>query len=195
MSTTTELVDLVFRSAHTATQFTDRPVQDGLLRELYDVAKWGPTSVNCQPMRLVFVRTAEGKQRIKSALMPGNVEKTMAAPVVVVVATDRRFYEQLPKQFPAMSGARDMLAADPAFAYSTGFRNSRLQGAYLMLAARMLGLAVGPMSGFDPAKLNAELFPDGDWEANFLFNLGYGDAAGYRPRGPRLDFEVVARMA
>jgi 3-hydroxypropanoate dehydrogenase len=195
MTTPSEFLDLAFRHAHTANKFKDQPVGDALLHELYELAKWGPTSLNCQPMRLVFVRSAEGKQRLKQALMPGNVDKTMAAPVLVIVATDKRFYEQLPTQFPAVPGARDMMAGNAALAQSTGFRNGSLQGAYLMLAARMLGLAVGPMSGFDPAKLNAAFFPSGDWEANFLFNLGYGDDTGNRPRGPRLDFDAVARFA
>lgn len=189
------VADLLFRAARSANKFTARPVEDVLLRHIYDIARWGPTSLNSQPMRVVFVRTLEGKERLKPSLFSGNVEKTMAAPVTVIVATDTFFHEQLPAQLPAVPGARELMGNNQALAQSTAFRNSSLQGAYLMLAARLVGLAVGPMSGFDADKLDAAFFPDGRWRANFLFNMGYGDESGNRARGPRLDFDFSARLA
>ena len=194
MDFTDTALDLAFFKARTEHQFLDRAIDDELLRRLYDVCKWGPTSVSCQPMRLVFVRSEEAKLKLKPSLMPGNVDKTMAAPVTAVVAIDKRFYEQLPTQFPFMPQARDMLAADEAFASFTGTLNASLQGAYLIIAARLLGLGAGPMSGFDAAKVNEAFFPDGDWHAHFLVNLGYADDGGFRPRGPRLAFDEVARV-
>ncbi len=188
-------LDQAFVAAHTANKFTDQPVSDDTLRALYDLCKWGPSSMNCQPMRLVFVRSAEAKAKLKEALSPGNVDKTMAAPVTVIVGMDTQFFEHLPTQFAPMPAARDMFAGNATLAADTAMRNSSLQGGYLMVAARMLGLAAGPMSGFDPAKLNAAFFPDGRVKANFLVNLGYADASGNRPRGPRLAFEDVAQIA
>lgn len=151
--------------------------------------------MNCQPARVVFVRTPEGKERLRPALSPNNVEKTMAAPAVAIVANDSAFYEKMPNQFPANPGARDMFAGKPPFAEETAFRNGTLQGVYLILAARALGLAAGPMSGIDTAKVNEAFFPDGRWRANFLVNLGWGDPSGTRPRGPRLSFDEVVRLA
>jgi 3-hydroxypropanoate dehydrogenase len=182
-----------FTSARTFNRFRPEPVSDETLRALYDLLKWGPTSVNCQPGRYLFLRSEAAKQRLKPCLSPGNVDKTMAAPLVVLVATDSRFYEHLPEQFKAFD-AKAMFDGNPAMAEPTALRNSTLQGAYLMIAARLLGLDCGPMSGFDAAKANAEFFPDGRFKANFLVNLGYGDPAGNYPRGPRLPFEVVAQV-
>ena len=187
-------LDQIFRSARTLHTFTDQPVTDDTLRALYALAQWGPTSMNCQPMRLVFVRSDQAKERLKPALSPGNVDKAMAAPVVAIVASDTRFYEQLPMQFPANPNARALFADNATLAADTAMRNSSLQGAYLILAARSLGLAAGPMSGFNPAVVNAAFFPDGAWKANFLINLGWGDATGAHPRGPRLTFEDVVRI-
>ncbi|HEX7637320.1 MAG TPA: malonic semialdehyde reductase [Burkholderiaceae bacterium] len=184
----------LFLDARTFNKFQPRPVDDATLRRLVDLAKWGPTSMNAQPGRFVFVRSAEAKEKLKPALMPGNRDKTMAAPVTVIVAHDVAFHEHLPTQFPAMPGARDMFAGSDAMRESTAFRNGSLQGAYLILAARALGLDAGPMSGFDPAAVDAAFFPDGRWKSNFLVNLGYGDPAGNHPRGPRLPFETVARI-
>lgn len=183
-----------FVDAHTATQFASRPVDDATLHALYDLCKWGPTSMNCQPMRLVFVRSEAAKARLKPCLSPGNVDKTMAAPVTAIVASDSSFFEHLPTQFQAFAGAREMFAGNAALAAETALRNSSLQGAYLMVAARMLGLAAGPMSGFDAARLNEAFFPEGRIRANFLVNLGWPDAQGYRPRGPRLMFDQAARI-
>lgn len=188
-------LDQMFLAARTFNKFTSEPVGDDLLKQLYDLYKWGPTSMNTQPGRLVFVRSAEGKEKLKPALMPNNVEKAMAAPVVAIVAQDTAFYDHMPTQFPAMPGARDMFANNAGLCAETASRNSALQGAYLIMAARALGLATGPMSGFNPAAVNDAFFPDGRWKANFLINLGWGDASGNRPRGPRLAFEDSVVLA
>lgn len=186
--------DQLFREARTFNKFTDRAVTDETLRQLHDLYKWGPTSVNCQPARVVFVRGADAKERLRPALSPNNVDKTMAAPVTAIVAYDSAFFDQEPSQFPPMIPARAMFASNAEFAADTAFRNGSLQGAYLILAARALGLDCGPMSGFDPKVLNAAFFPDGRWKANFLVNLGWGDPAANRPRGPRLSFEEAVRI-
>ena len=182
-----------FTAARTFNRFKPEPVSDATLAALYELLKWGPTSMNCQPARYLFLRSDEAKQRLKPALSPSNLDKTLAAPVVVVVATDTRFFEHLPEQFPAYD-AKPMFEANAALAEATAQRNGTLQGAYLIVAARLLGLDCGPMSGFDTAKLNAEFFADGRLRVNFLVNLGYGDAAGNHPRGLRLPFEVAARV-
>jgi 3-hydroxypropanoate dehydrogenase len=181
-------LDTLFRGARTHTAWLPRPVPEGLLREVYDLAKMGPTSANGSPARFVFLTTPEARERLVPALMPGNVEKTRSAPVVVLVAQDMEFYEKLPRLFPSFD-ARGMFAGNPGLIADTAARNSSLQGAYFMLAARSLGLDCGPMSGFDPAKVDAEFFPDGKWRVNFLCNLGFGDPTKLYPRAPRLDFE------
>lgn len=186
-------LDQIFVDARTANKFTDRPVDDDTLRQLYDLLRWGPTSMNSQPARFVFLRSTASRQRLLPALSPGNQQKTLTAPVTVIVAQDTRFFDQLPTLFPAYD-AKPMYEANPALAESTAFRNSSLQGAYLIIAARLLGLDCGPMSGFDPAKVNAEFFPDGRWKANFVCNLGYADPTGNHPRGPRLPFETAVQM-
>lgn len=183
-----------FLQARSANRFTGDAIDDDVLKALYEAAKFGPTSMNCQPMRLVFVRSAAAKTKLKDALAPGNVEKTMAAPVTVIVAMDRQFHEQLATQFPAVPGIAGMYVANAGLAAETALRNASLQGAYLMIAARLAGLAVGPMSGFDRAKVDEAFFRDTTWTTNFLFNLGVADPAGYRPRGPRLSFDEVARI-
>jgi nitroreductase len=184
----------VFLEARTFNAFGKQDVPDELLQELYDLAKWGPTSFNSQPGRFVFVRSDEAKAKLVACLSPGNADKTMKAPVIVIVAQDTRFFDHLPDQFPANPKARDMYSDNTALAEATAFRNSSLQGAYLIIAARMLGLACGPMSGFNAAAVNAAFFPDGRCKANFLVNLGYGDAAALRPRGPRLGFTAAAQI-
>lgn len=186
-------LEQAFTHARTFNKFTDRPVSDETLRQIYDLMRWGPTSMNTQPARYVFLRTHESRLRLLPALSPGNQDKTMAAPVTVIVALDTRFFDQLSTQFPAYD-AKPMFESNAALAESTAFRNGTLQGAYLIIAARMLGLDCGPMSGFDADKVNTEFFPDGQWRANFLVNLGYGDPAGNRPRGPRLPFDTVAQL-
>ena len=184
----------VFLSARTFNAFNGDTVSDELLKQLYELVKWAPTSMNCQSAHFVFVKSDAAKQRLNPALMPGNQEKTMAAPVTVIVATDTQFYQHLPEQFPAIPDAKAMFEGNAEFSQSTAFRNSSMQGAYLMLAARMLGLDCGAMSGFDNKAVDAQFFPDGRYQSNFLINLGYGDDAGNYPRGPRLTFEQVARV-
>ena len=184
----------IFLGARTFNQFLPRPLDEPTLRRLVDLLKWGPTSMNTQPGRFVFVRSAAAKERLRLALSPGNVDKTLAAPVTVIVAYDTAFYDHLPTQFPANEKARGLFANDPQLATATAFRNGTLQGAYLIIAARALGLDCGPMSGFNNAKVDAAFFPDGLWKSNFLVNIGYGDPSGTRPRGPRLAFDVAARI-
>jgi len=184
----------LFVHGATAHTFDDREVPEPVLRELYGLAVLGPTSMNCQPMRLVFVASKEGKERLRPALAPGNVDKMMAAPVTAIVAADKNFFEQMPVLFPFAPTARDMFLSNEKLAHDTAFRNSSMQGAYLILAARSLGLAAGPMSGFDTAKVNETYFQDGDWKANFLVNLGYPTLKSYRPRGPKLSFDTACRV-
>ena len=184
----------LFFDARTFNKFQPRPIDDATLHSLVDLMKWGPTTMNSQPGRIVFVRTAEAKEKLKGALMGGNVDKTMVAPITAIVAYDTEFHENLPTQFPAMPGARDMFHGNTAFIETTALRNSSLQGAYLILAARALGLDAGPMSGFNNAAVDAAFFPDGKWKSNFLINLGYGDSTGNWPRGPRLPFHTMARI-
>ncbi len=183
-----EGLDLLFRSARTHNRWRDEPVSDVLLEALYDLCKMAPTSANCSPMRLIFVRTPEAKARLKPALAEGNVEKTMAAPVTAIVAYDLAFHDKLPQLFPH-TDARSWFVGKDELIQETAFRNGSLQGAYMILAARALGLDCGPMSGFDRAKVDAEFFPDSTIRSNFLCNLGIGDPAGLRPRAPRLAFE------
>lgn len=186
-------LDQLFREARTYTAWLPKPVSAEMLRELYELVKLGPTSANSTPARFMFVTTREGKERLKPALNEGNVEKTMAAPVTAIVASDLEFYEQMPRLFPHADIKQYFVGNLPAIEEHV-LRNGSLEGAYLILAARALGLDCGPMSGFDAAKVNAEFFPDGKWKANFLVNLGYGDAGKLRPRGPRLEFEEAVRM-
>ena len=190
---TAEALDQLFVHARTHNAFAPDPIPEATLRRLYDLMKWGPTSMNCQPARLVFVTSPEGKARLALALSPGNLDKTLAAPATVIIANDSRFYEHLPTMFPAYD-AKPMFERNAELAASTAFRNGTLQGAYLILAARSLGLDCGPMSGFDAGKLNAAFFPDGRYQANFLCNLGIGDPARLHPRGQRLSFEEACRL-
>ncbi|HXW65046.1 MAG TPA: malonic semialdehyde reductase [Burkholderiaceae bacterium] len=186
-------LDQLFRAAHTAHGFRPEPVSDETLHELHDLLKWGPTSFNCQPARFVFVRSAAAKERLKPALSPGNVAQTMAAPVTVIVASDSRFFDLLPAQYPAYD-AKPIYENNPTLARETALRNGSLQGAYLILAARALGLDCGPMSGFDAAAVDAEFFPDGRFRSNFLINIGAADPAKFFPRGPRLTFAAAAQI-
>jgi 3-hydroxypropanoate dehydrogenase len=200
-------LDQLFREARSYNVWLDKPVGDDLLRQLYDVVKWAPTSANSSPARFVFVRTKEGKERLKLALAPGNVDKTMSAPVTVIVAFDLKFYEKMPRLFPHNPKMRELYANAPELVEVTARRNSSLQGGYLILAARALGLDCGPMSGFDNAKLDElffnmgncegcdqEFFPQGHVKSNFLVNLGYADPASLFPRGPRLTFEEACTL-
>jgi 3-hydroxypropanoate dehydrogenase len=186
-------LDTLFRNARTFSHFLDLPVSDGTLQEIYDLLKWAPTTGNSSPGRFVFVRTAQAKARLQPTLAPGNVDKTMAAPVTVIVAHDLEFYENLPRLFPH-TDARSWFAGKPDHIATSAFRNGSLEGAYFILAARAVGLDCGPMSGFDNAKVDAAFFPDGRWKSNFLINLGYGDKASLHPRNPRLDFGEACRI-
>ena len=186
-------LDRIFRQARTHYAWTDGPVPDSKLEEIWSLMKWGPTSANSSPARFVFIRTAEGKARLKEVLSPGNVEKTMTAPVVAIVAYDTAFYDRLPFLFPH-ADARSWFAGNPQLAETTAFRNSTLQGAYFMLAARAVGLDVGPMSGFDAARLDQIFLAGTGWKSNFLVNLGYGSGKGQFDRAPRLSFDEACRL-
>jgi len=186
-------LDQLFRNARSTHAFSPEEVTDTTLQALYDLLKWGPTAFNAQPGRYVFIRSQQAKARLAPALSAGNRDKTLAAPVTVIVAYDNRFFEHLPTQFPGHD-AKPLFVNDAALAQSTAVRNGSLQGAYLLVAARALGLAVGPMSGFDTEKVNREFFADTSYHANFLANLGYPGAGVSRPRGPRLDFSQVAEV-
>ncbi|MGE0080359.1 MAG: malonic semialdehyde reductase [Thiohalomonadaceae bacterium] len=186
-------LDTLFRKARSFSYWLDRPVSDEQLHALYELMKWGPTSANSSPVRIVFVKSDEAKARLKPCLDEGNVAKSMSAPVVAIVAMDMEFYEYLPTLYPH-TDARAWFVGKPEAIRNTAFRNSSLQGAYLILAARSLGLDCGPMSGFDAGKLNAAFFPDGRWKANFICAIGYGDTGRLRPRGPRLAFDDACRI-
>lgn len=187
-------LDLLYRKARTHNGWQDRPVPESTLRELYDLMKWGPTSANASPARLVFVVTPEAKQRLLPAMSAGNQEKTRTAPVTVIVAYDLEFYEHLPKLFPHAPEARSWFAGNAASIEATAFRNSSLQGAYMILAARSLGLDCGPMSGFNAAAVDAAFFPDGKIKTNFICNMGYGDPSKIFARSPRLTFEEACKI-
>jgi 3-hydroxypropanoate dehydrogenase len=189
-----EGVDLLFRNARTHSHWLPKPVDDALLRKAYDLAKMGPTSANMCPMRIVFVKSKEGKERLKPCLDAGNVDKTMAAPVTAVVGMDVQFYEKLPRLFPhadARAWFKDL--PEPVLEY-IALRNSSLQGAYFLLAARAVGLDCGPMSGFDNARVDAAFFAGTSVKSNFLCNLGYGDPSKLHPRSPRLEFEEACTL-
>jgi 3-hydroxypropanoate dehydrogenase len=188
------VLDQLFRQARTHNGWLDKPVSEQTLRQLYDLAKMGPTSANCQPMRLVFVKGDEARKQLASCVAPGNLAKVQTAPVTAIVAHDSEFYEQLPRLFPH-TDARSWFVGNPELIRTTAFRNGTLQGAYLILAARALGLDCGPMSGFDNAKVDALFFPDGKVQSNFLVSLGYGDVSKLFPRSPRLDFDEACRIA
>ena len=183
----------LFLDARSHNAWLDQAVPDALLRQLYNTLKQGPTSNNCAPARFVFVRSADAKQQLLPALKGHNGEKMLQAPVTAIVAFDSQFFEFLPELFPAYDAAapyRD----NPQAAHTAALRNGSLQGAYLMLAARALGLDCGPMSGFDNAQVDATFFPDGRWKSNFLCSLGYGDVSALRPVGPRLSFDQACRL-
>jgi 3-hydroxypropanoate dehydrogenase len=188
-----DTLNQLFRQARTHSAWLPKRVPVEVLREVYELARWGPTSANCTPARFVFLESATAKARLVPALAPGNVEKTKAAPVTVIVAWDTEFYERLPQLFP-QADMRSYFVGKQPLIDETALRNGSLQGGYFILAARALGLDCGPMSGFDAAKVNAEFFPDGKWKANFLCNLGYGDRSKLFPRNPRLEFDEACRV-
>lgn len=186
-------LEQLFLQARTVHAFKPEPVSDDTLRQLYDLLKWGPTAFNAQPARYVFIKSEEARARLMPALSPGNVTQVKSAPVTVIVAQDSQFYEHLPTQFPVYD-AKPLFVGNAAMAEATAMRNSSLQGAYLILAARALGLDSGAMSGFNPQAVNEAFFPDGRYRVNFLLNIGVADPAGIMPRGPRLSFDEAARI-
>lgn len=186
-------LDQIFFNARTANGFLDKPVPLALLQEAYDIARMAPTSMNTQPTRYVFLTTPAAKERLKPALSPGNLDKTMGAPVTVIVATDTKFYEHMPQVWHG-AGAKENFEGNAALATGTATRNGTLGGAYFIIAARAVGLDCGPMSGFDIAKVNAEFFPDGRYATNFLINLGYADHSKEFKRNPRLSFEQACSV-
>ena len=186
---------LLFTEARTHNRFTPEPVPDVLLRQLYDLMKWGPTSANCSPARLVFVKSPEAKAKLAPCMSEGNRDKTLQAPVNAIVGMDMAFYDKLPELFPHNLTAKSWFDGNPEFSASTAMRNSSLQGAYFMLAARGLGLDCGPMSGFNADAVNAAFFAGTSVKANFICNLGHGDPTGLFPRSPRLAFEQACRIA
>ncbi|MFZ6747840.1 malonic semialdehyde reductase [Undibacterium sp. Ren11W] len=192
MLTPENLADL-FSNARTHNEWQNKPVSDTQLHAIYDLMKWGATSANCSPARLVFVRSESEKNKLLACVGPGNQDKTRTAPVTVIIGMDMAFYEQLPKLFPH-ADARAWFEGNQPLIDATAFRNSSLQGAYLMLAARAVGLDCGPMSGFDADKINAAFFAGTEVKANFICNLGYGDAEKLFPRSPRLTFDEACKI-
>jgi 3-hydroxypropanoate dehydrogenase len=186
-------LDTLFRAARTHHKWSDEPVTDDHLRALFDLLKWGPTSANSSPARFLFVRTPEAKEKLRPALSAGNIEQTMTAPVTAIVAHDPKFYDQLPTLFP-QADARSWFAGNEALAEETAFRNGSLQGAYLVIAARALGLDCGPMSGFDRARVDEAFLTERGWKSNFLVNIGHGDASVLHPRLPRLGFDEACLL-
>jgi 3-hydroxypropanoate dehydrogenase len=197
-----DALDVLFRQSRTHNAWLDIPVEDNVLRDLYELMKYGPTSANSLPARIVFLRTPEAKQRLVPALSPTNVAKTLQAPVTAIIGYDLKFHDQTPKLFPNNPAMRGMFASSQPLAEITAFRNGSLQGGYFILAARALGLDCGPMSGFDTAKVDQEFFSEaagnppcfGQVKSNFLCNLGYGDPSKLFPRNPRLDFDEACRL-
>lgn len=183
----------LYFDARTHNKWTDRPVPDALLRDVVDLMKWAPTSANCSPARFVFVKSEDAKARLKPLLQAGNVEKTMSAPVTAIIGSDQDFSEHLPRLFPH-ADAKSWFAGKPEFIKTTAFRNSSLQGAYFILAARALGLDCGPMSGFDNEGVDKVFFSGSAVKSNFICNLGYGDPAGLFPRSPRFAFDEIAKV-
>jgi len=186
-------LDQLFRQARTVHAFKPDAVSDDTIHQLYDLLKWGPTAFNGQPARYVFVKSEAAKAKLMPALSPGNVPQVQSAAVTVIVAYDTRFPEHLPTQFPGYD-AKAVFDANPGIVEPAAFRNSSLQGAYLILAARALGLDSGAMSGFNPQAVNEAFFPDGRFKVNFLLNIGVADPAGVYPRAPRLAFDEVAQI-
>ena len=191
-ATETGFLAAIFREARTFSHWQARPVPEAMVEAAFKLACLGPTSANCQPLRLVLVRSPAAKERLLPCVSSGNYEKVRTAPITAIVAYDLEFFELLPRLYPH-TDARGWFTTDPALTEETGFRNSSLQGAYFILALRAQGLDCGPMSGFDAAKVDAAFFPDRRYRTNFLLNIGYGDRGALRPRLPRLGFDEVAR--
>ncbi|MGO4326086.1 malonic semialdehyde reductase [Cupriavidus sp. 2TAF22] len=192
-----DILDTLFGNARSQNGWRDRSVSDAQLREIYEQMKWGPTSVNCSPARIVFVRTQDAKLKLKDALAPTNVDKVMNAPVVAIVGYDTNFHQALPELFPHNPAVKAWFEGEEksAFRETTAFRNGTLQGAYLILAARAVGLDCGPMSGFNNAAVDAAFFAGTAIKSNFICGLGYGDPAKVFARSPRLSFEQACTLA
>ena len=190
----TDALDTLFNHARTHNVWLDKPVTDAQLHQLYDLMKWGPTSANCSPARIVFVKSPEAKQKLVACMSAGNAEKTGKAPVTAIIGMDMEFYEKLPQLFPH-TDARSWFVGNQASIDATAFRNSSLQGSYLIMAARALGLDCGPMSGFDTDKVNAAFFAGTSVKVNFVCSIGYGDASKVLPRLPRLTFDEACKIA
>lgn len=189
-----DALDTIFRTARTHNAWTDKPVSDETLHRLYDLMKWGPTSANCSPSRIVFVKSKEAKEKLAPALSQGNLAKTMSAPVTAIIGYDVEFYERLPELFPHAPEAKTWFNWSKEWAEQTAFRNGSLQGGYFIVAARSLGLDCGPMSGFDMKKVDEAFFAGTAVKSNFLCNLGYGDPQGLFDRSPRLPFGDVCKI-
>jgi len=188
-----DTIDQLFLKARSQNAWLPEPVSDAQIHRLYELTRQGPTAFNCCPARFVFIRTPEGKERIKPALMPNNVAKALSAPVLAIVAYDAQWFDSLPKLFPM--DVAGMFRTNESLAHTTAMRNGSFQGAYLMLAARALGLDCGPMSGFNNEALDKEFFTDGQWKSNFICAIGHGDPSALRPVGPRLDFDAACQLA
>jgi 3-hydroxypropanoate dehydrogenase len=189
-----QAIEQLFTQARTHNGWLPKPVSDDLLKQCFELAKMGPTSANCSPMRVVFVRTPQGKARLAPAISKGNLDKTMSAPVTAIIAYDQKFYDRLPELFPH-ADAKSWFTSSPELAHEPAFCNGTLQAAYLLMAARTLGLDTGAMSGFDKAKVDEAFFANTTWRSNFLMNLGYGDASKLFGRSPRLSFEQACVLA
>lgn len=187
-------LDQIFDEARTYSTWQNKPVSDDILKQIYNHTKFGPTSANCCPMRVVFVKSPEAKEKLKPCLAEGNIEKTMQAPVTAIIAQDMEFYEELPTLFPH-TDARSWFTGKKDYIEETAFRNSSLQGGYFIIAARALGLDCGPMSGFDAKKLDEAFFKGTTYRSNFLINLGYGEKQHLHPRSPRLEFDETCKIA
>jgi 3-hydroxypropanoate dehydrogenase len=190
-------LDTLLRGARTHNVWQDKPVSEDQLRQIHEIMKWGPTSTNCQPARIVFVRSKHGKEKLKPALSPGNLDKTMAAPVTAIIAYDSQFYEHMPRIFPHNPAAQSLYSGEDKkeHALRTAFRNGSLQGAYFIIAVRAVGLDAGAMSGFNNAVVDQAFFPDGRFKSNFLCNIGYGDHSKLFNQNPRLGFDDVCSFA
>ena len=186
-------LNIIFNEARTYSKFHDQPVHDEILQQVYDLAKMGPTAANTCPLRVVFVKSKEAKEKLAPTLDKGNLEKTMAAPVTAIIAMDMEFYEKLPVLFPHVD-AKSWYVGKEAYIKETAFRGGTLQGAYFIIAARAMGLDCGPMSGFNNAKLDEAFFAGTPWKSNFLINLGYGDASTLHPRNPRPSFDEACKI-
>lgn len=187
-------LNMIFNDARTHNVWREKPVEDALLMQVYDLAKMAPTSANTQPMRVVYVKSPQAKEKLKPCLDGGNVQKTMTAPVTAIIGYDLKFYDHMEKLFPHAKDARSWFAGNDALIQETAFRNGSLQGAYFMIAARALGLDCGPMSGFNKAMVDEAFFKGTSFKSNFLCNLGYGDATELFPRSPRFEFAEACKI-